>query len=81
MRAEGTAFIARADGKGVKLEFDSARRRAEGGLNDGPCVLSNSLQCGDQCNDSTDVFRAIVSRGVGEEDTVDALQTRILPSG
>lgn len=78
MRGVATGF---SGGRGVGGPDVEVRVGRAGGSNDEPCVLRSSLQWGDQCSESTDVFKGMVSSGVGDDDGCDALQMRILPSG
>lgn len=58
------------------------RRGIAGGKKDDPCVLSSSLQCGDQWREYTELFSGMVWMGVGERVEIDVkLQICILPSG
>ena len=51
-------------------------------MNEEPCVLKSSLQCGDQWTELTEVLRGIVCRGSElRPDNEDVLHILILPSG
>jgi hypothetical protein len=49
----------------VEDEDEDEDEDGEGGTQDDACVLSSSLQCGDQWRDVTDVSRETVCKGAG----------------
>ena len=58
------------------------RRGMFSGVNDWPCVLRSSLQCGDHWRENMEVFSGMVCMGVGESNEMDVVfQIHIVPPG